>query len=282
MLRCYFASFNGDAFKELTQEKQTKKSVGSWRMFPVLIGNQMINPDWFFQKSNALPIPPMDDNLSREITIKIQKNDAYVDGNESSLLENRQWRKSLPVDANGSVLLNLETAMELALLHSREFQQQKEALYLSALDVTYERFQLGPVPFAGVSGQVSQEVDEDTSDFQSRAKAGFRGIAGRGTSWVVSLANRLSIELSGGDVEVGGSLANLTVTQPLLRGASRRIYLEKLTQSERSLLADARSLEQFRQGFFLHVVLGSNPAGRVGSSGIFLRFLPPRLEFRGF
>ena len=224
----------------------------------------------------------MDDNLSREITIKIQKNDAYVDGNESSLLENRQWRKSLPVDANGSVLLNLETAMELALLHSREFQQQKEALYLSALDVTYERFQLGPVPFAGVSGQVSQEVDEDTSDFQSRAKAGFRGIAGRGTSWVVSLANRLSIELSGGDVEVGGSLANLTVTQPLLRGASRRIYLEKLTQSERSLLADARSLEQFRQGFFLHVVLGSNPARSVGSSGDISPISPPSTGVSGF
>ena len=235
-----------------------------------------------FSKSDALPIPPMDDNLSREITIKIQKNDAYVDGNESSLLENRQWRKSLPVDANGSVLLNLETAMELALLHSREFQQQKEALYLSALDVTYERFQLGPVPFAGVSGQVSQEIDEDSSDFQSRAKAGFRGIAGRGTSWVVSLANRLSIELSGGDVEVGGSLANLTVTQPLLRGASRRIYLEKLTQSERSLLADARSLEQFRQGFFLHVVLGSNPAGTVGSSGVISAISPPSTGVSGF
>lgn len=235
-----------------------------------------------FSENNSLPIPPMDDNLSREITIKIQKNDAFADGNKSSILENRQWRKFLPVDANGSVLLNLETAMELALLHSREFQQQKEALYLSALDVTYERFQLGPVPFAGVSGQVSQEIDEDSSDFQSRAKAGFRGIAGRGTSWVVSLANRLSIELSGGDVEVGGSLANLTVTQPLLRGASRRIYLEKLTQSERSLLADARSLEQFRQGFFLHVVLGSNPAGTVGSSGVISAISPPSTGVSGF
>ncbi len=164
----------------------------------------------------------MDDNISREITLRIQKDDAYEDGNESSILENRQWRKSLPFNASGSVLLDLETSMELALLHSRKFQQQKEALYLSALDVTYERFQLGLVPFAGVSGQVSQGIDEDTTDFQSRAKAGFRGIAGRGTTWVASLANRLSIELSGGDVEVGRSLANLTITQPLLRGARQR------------------------------------------------------------
>jgi hypothetical protein len=224
----------------------------------------------------------MDDNISREITLRIQKNDAYEDGNESSILENRQWRKSLPVDANGSVLLDLETSMELALLHSREFQQQKEALYLSALDVTYERFQLGPVPFAGVSGQVSQEVDEDASDFQSRAKAGFRGIAGKGTTWVASLANRLSIELSGGDVEFGGSLANLTITQPLLRGASRRIYLEQLTQSERTLLADARSLEQFRQGFFLNVVLGSNPAGSVGTKRGISPISPPSTGVSGF
>ena len=235
-----------------------------------------------FSEDDFLPLPPKDDNISRSITMRIQKGDAYQDGNASLVLDAGQWRRSLPVDVNGSVLLNLETSIDLALLHSREFQKQKEALYLSALDVTYERFQLGPVPFAGVTGQVSQEIDEDPSDFQSRAKAGFRGITGKGTSWIASLANRLSIELTGGDVEVGGSLANLTITQPLLRGASRRIYLEQLTQSERSLLADARSLEQFRQGFFLNVVLGSNPAGSVGTNRNILPISPPSTGVSGF
>lgn len=235
-----------------------------------------------FSEDDFLPLPPKDDNISRSITMRIQKGDAYQDGNASLVLDAGKWRRSLPVDVNGSVLLDLETSIVLALLHSREFQKQKEALYLSALDVTYERFQLGPVPFAGVTGQVSQEIDEDPSDFQSRAKAGFRGITGKGTSWIASLANRLSIELTGGDVEVGGSLANLTITQPLLRGASRRIYLEQLTQSERSLLADARSLEQFRQGFFLNVVLGSNPAGSVGTNRNILPISPPSTGVSGF
>ena len=72
------------------------------------------------------------------------------------------------------------------------------------------------------------------------------------------------MDLSSGDITLGGSLANLSITQPLLRGASRRIFLESLTQSERSLLADARRLEQFRQGLFLDVAIGANPAGRVG------------------
>ena len=172
--------------------------------------------------------------------------------------------------------------MSLAILHSREFQQQKEALYLSALNVTYERFQLGPAPFAEISGQASQDVEKDPTDFESRAQAGIRGVAGRGSNWIASLASRLSIELSGGDVELGGSLANLTITQPLLRGASRRIFLEELTQSERSLLADARSLEQFRQGFFLDVVLGSNPANSLGNHGSISLVSPPATSVSGF
>ena len=245
--------------------------------------------DWEPQENSRLgsitdfefPPPPMDDNQSRQITVRIQREDAYQDGNNSLNLENASWISSLAVDSNNNVLLNLESSMELALRHSRDFQAQKEALYLSALDVTYERFQLDPAPFAGVSGQVNNLANEDPSDFESRLKAGFRGVSDSGTNWVASLANRMSIELSGGEVEVGGSLANLTLTQPLLRGASRRIYLEQLTQSERSLLADARSLEQFRRGFFLEVVLGTNPANRVGDSGIG-PISPPSTNVSGF
>ena len=236
----------------------------------------------YSDNNDELPDRPRDDTDSREVTLRIQKDDAYEDGNETLISESKDWEKSLPMDSNGTILLDLETAMSLAILHSRDYQQQKEALYLSALDVTYERFQLGPLPFAGISGELSQEIDKDPSDFQSRAQAGIRGIAGKGTNWVVSLANRLSIELSDGNIEAGGSLANLTITQPLLRGASRRIFLEGLTQSERSLLADARSLEQFRQGFFLDVVLGSNPSSNVGTSGVISSVPPPATGVSGF
>ena len=58
-----------------------------------------------FPDSDTLPVPPMDDNASREITLRIQKDDAYEDGNISSILETRQWRKSLPADANGLILI---------------------------------------------------------------------------------------------------------------------------------------------------------------------------------
>ena len=231
---------------------------------------------------NELPPPPKDDEGAREITERIQKDGAYEDGNISETFDSGQWKESLILENNRSVRLDLKRSMELALLHSREFQEQKESLYLSALGVTLERFRLGPVPFAKANAKVTQPAGEDRAGLINRTTAGVEGIAGHGATWVASLANRLSVDISNGRIGMGGSLANLTITQPLLRGASRRIYLEGLTQSERSLLMDARRLEQFRQGFFLKVVLGTNPAGQVGGGNSISSIPTPSKGVSGF
>ncbi|MDG1132662.1 MAG: hypothetical protein P8N21_08220 [Opitutales bacterium] len=233
-------------------------------------------------KLNKLPPPPKDDEGAREITKRIQKDGAYEDGNISETFDSGQWKESLNLENNRSVRLDLKRSMELALLHSREFQEQKESLYLSALGVTLERFRLDPIPFANAKAKVTQPAGEDRADLINRTTAGVEGIASHGANWVVSLANRLSVDLSNGNIGLGGSLANLTITQPLLRGANRRIYLESLTQSERSLLMDARRLEQFRQGFFLKVVLGANPAGQLGGGNSISSIPTPSKGVSGF
>ena len=233
-------------------------------------------------KLNKLPPPPKDDEGAREITKRIQKDGAYEDGNISETFDSGQWKESLNLENNRSVRLDLKRSMELALLHSREFQEQKESLYLSALGVTLERFRLDPIPFANAKAKVTQPAGEDRADLINRTTAGVEGIASHGANWVVSLANRLSVDLSNGSIGLGGSLANLTITQPLLRGANRRIYLESLTQSERSLLMDARRLEQFRQGFFLKVVLGANPAGQLGGGNSISSIPTPSKGVSGF
>jgi len=231
---------------------------------------------------DEFPMIPADDPDSRRVTERIQRSDAYKEGNRSNPLEPSEWRAFLPHNQKGEIALDLENSMSLAVRHSRELQSQKEALYLTALDVTYERFRLGPRPFAGISGKSSKKGKEEFSDFQSRLTMGAQGVAGRGSNWVLSLANRLSVGLSGGDVELGGSMASLTLTQPLLRGASRRIYLESLTQQERRLLYNARNLEQFRQGFYLDVVLGVNPSRGVGATSSISTVSPPTVGVSGF
>jgi outer membrane protein TolC len=52
----------------------------------------------------------------------------------------------------------------------------------------------------------------------------------------------------------GASILNLTLTQPLLRGAGRRIVREPLTQSERDVVYAMRSFERFRAEFAVSVV----------------------------
>jgi hypothetical protein len=50
--------------------------------------------------------------------------------------ENPNWKESLPRDEEGNVVLDLTGAVETALLHSPEYQEQLENLYLSGLDVS--------------------------------------------------------------------------------------------------------------------------------------------------
>ena len=59
------------------------------------------------------------------------------------------------------------------------------------------------------------------------------------------------------------SVLSYSITQPLLFGAGRKVGLETLTQSERQLLYDVRSLSRFRQQFFTDIV-GAGNGGYLG------------------
>ncbi|SVB00579.1 uncharacterized protein METZ01_LOCUS153433, partial [marine metagenome] len=205
------------------------------------------------------PQVPVDDPAARSVSEAVLGEDMHPDGNVSLSLESEEWRNWLPLDEEGRLNLDLPGAVRLALKHSPEFQREKEDLYLSALDVTYERRRLSPKPFARSDTNLERSGNGDDFDGVTTGEAGFRGIAG-GVSWASSLASKLTLDISRGSTSFGGSLANLTLMQPLLRGAGRQVVRENLTLAERNLLVDARRMEQFRQGFFLEVVVGSNPA----------------------
>lgn len=234
------------------------------------------------------PSVPPDDPAARSVSESVLGKDVYPEDNSTAKLESDTWRNWLPLDEDGRVNLDLPTAVKLALTHSPDFQRAKEDLYLSALDVTYERFRLAPKAFADGAVDLERSGDGDEVDSVSSVRSGLRGVAGAGTSWVASVASKLTFDLSQGSTSFGGSLANLTLIQPLLRGAGKRIYRERLTQTERNLLVDARRMEQFRQGFFLEVVTGGNPAtgptrgvGGFSSTGLVAGFPSSRTGASG-
>jgi outer membrane protein TolC len=76
----------------------------------------------------------------------------------------------------------------------------------------------------------------------------------QGTRVVASFVNTfLRSVIHGGSFD-GSSILNLTLTQPLLRGAGERIVREPLTQGERDLIYAVRTFERFRETFAVRIV----------------------------
>jgi outer membrane protein TolC len=160
-------------------------------------------------------------------------------------------------------LINLEQSSELGLINSREFQDQREDLYLAALAVVVERFAFSAQFFA-TGAAIGEWAGRDSSDGpQNRAtlnsRAGFSQLFPTGALLLFRLANQTVINFSGLNPRptISQSTLTLDLFQPLLRGGGFAVTLEPLTQSERSLLYQIRDYAHFRKGFYVFLAGGA-------------------------
>jgi hypothetical protein len=159
--------------------------------------------------------------------------------------------------------VTLSEAVDLSLIHSREYQSTLEDVYLAALDVTFERFQFsvrylgigGGEPAAGLNGTVIPDGPPDRLGLDSRF--GMSQLLPAGGQIAVELANNTLWLFSPGNTSTATTLS-YSLVQPLLFGAGRKVVLENLTQAERDLLYAIRDLGLFRQDFFIDVVGGAD------------------------
>ncbi|MGI9518430.1 MAG: TolC family protein [Pirellulaceae bacterium] len=195
---------------------------------------------------------------------------------ESPFWENPDWSAYFvePVDMDPSgepqiLDLSLAQAVELSLIHSREYQQQLENLYLAALALTFERyrFQVRPFGFVGDfdelnSGIFYQVQPDDESIFGiGPATLGFSRLLPSGAQLVAELVNDTIWLLSGPGGSTSASSLAFSLVQPLARGAGREIALEDLTQTERNVLYAVRDFARFRKQFFVSTITGGQFAG---------------------
>lgn len=201
-------------------------------------------------------------------------------------LENPHWHETLgrygELNSEGDYVIDLDAAVRLAYLHSPQNQTQLETLYLSALDVTRERFKFdtqffgglgifyrhngdvvpAAIAFDGVSGNyIITEPLPGIEGNRLTVGTGNSPIEVRRTyatagELLIGFANSFVVEFTGDDVGLANSIANFTFIQPLLRGAGRDVALEQLTFTERNLLANLRAYSQYRQGFYTLVAIG--------------------------
>jgi outer membrane protein TolC len=157
--------------------------------------------------------------------------------------------------------LGLADLLDIAAENSREYQTQKEGLYRAALDLALERWRLTTIASAGASGGIDGTGNDEnlvgfSDDAASVAAGGSVGLSrllGTGASIVGSIGASLFRVVTTGDTTQVSSDLSLAITQPLLRGAGKRITLEPLTQAERNLVYQVRSFERYRREFSVQV-----------------------------
>ena len=224
---------------------------------------------------NAVDCPPMpsDDPASNQLMRCVDGKPGYDGWDQNghvSKVEPDFWRQSLPTDENGQVSLNLQDAVRVARVHSRPYQGNLETLYLSALDVSFERFNFVSQFFAGTG--IDQEFNGRnvgaSSETTLNSAAGLQKLSATGGQLVVGLANSLLWDSWGSGSDLFTSTIDFSLVQPLLRLGGRSFVLESLTQSERNLLANVRQMQQFRQGFYVEIATGRNsgPGPSLGNS----------------
>ncbi|GAB5407029.1 MAG: hypothetical protein Aurels2KO_52600 [Aureliella sp.] len=173
-----------------------------------------------------------------------------------STVENPVWLDYLPRDEDGEIQLTQPLAMDLALIHSRDYQTQFEQVYLSALNLSGNRFEFDTQWFgglgAGFTATGSDLGDQRQLDVTANRLGFTRSLAGGG-QFATSILNGLAWDFGSGGVQAGSASIVSTFTQPLLRGAFRHVRLEQLTQSERNLLYQVRDFARFRRVFYVDV-----------------------------
>ncbi len=151
------------------------------------------------------------------------------------------------------VPLSLAQALDVAAENSREFQRQKETLYLAALNLTRSINDFSLRFGGGGTGSVSG-IDDDSANARVGDDLSAQANSVAGTRIVANFVQTfLRSVLNGGGFD-GSSILDLTITQPLLRGSGRRIAREPLTQAERNVVYAMRDYERFRAQFAVDVV----------------------------
>lgn len=153
----------------------------------------------------------------------------------------------------GDKLLTLPDALEVAVQNSREYQLNKEQLYLSALTLTGSRYGFG-LQYEGKSdGTATRESAGDVKGSldTSATATQFMRTGGRLTA---ALANGLSKYFTGAPQKEAISVVSLDFVQPLLRGAWAKVAAENLTQAERDVVYAVRTYSQFQKSFAVGIV----------------------------
>jgi outer membrane protein TolC len=151
-----------------------------------------------------------------------------------------------------SHVISLAEAVATATARNREYQQQKEQLYLTALDLTLARHRFARQWLGTIDASYLRDSQDRSVGYN--ASTGFNQLLADGAAVSASIALDWAQFLTGDPRTTMRSFLSAQVTQPLLRGSGRKIVQENLTQAERNALYQIRSFSRYRQSFVVSII----------------------------
>jgi outer membrane protein TolC len=165
------------------------------------------------------------------------------------------------IEVPPSGVISLAQAAAMATAHNRDYQKQKEDLYMMALALTLERHQFAMQWFGTFDPKytrghdaASAAGDDNEEKLSYNAELGFKQALADGAIISVNIALDWSRFLTGDPRASIASVLTANINQPLLRGAGQKIAQEKLTQAERDTLYQIRAFNRYRQQFVVSIV----------------------------
>ncbi len=200
-----------------------------------------------------------------EVYAILQKAEKYVLGKKTDFTIDTKYSARKPKDVSsdellrksqsgGSMSLSIDDSINYGVRNSREYQMQRERLYLIALNLSGDRHRFNPQLGAGVDPFIARDSDG--------GQRGGVGTSGRfsqslktGGSYSLSLANDLLRYFTGDPRRSASSVISLNIFQPLLSGAGKKVATEQLTQSSRNVVYGLRNYNQFQDEFSREIVV---------------------------
>jgi len=154
--------------------------------------------------------------------------------------------------------ISLVQTVAMTTAHNREYQEQKEELYLSALDLTLVRHDFATKWFGTFDGTYTRYTDDSTLErdetLEYEGELGFERLLADGAQISASIAYDWLRYLTGDPRASIGSVLSATLRQPLLRNSGRKVVQENLTQAERETLYQIRAFNRYRKTFVVSIV----------------------------
>ena len=210
-------------------------------------------------------------------------------GEDLAIEDYQPWSPAPDSAASDVLQLDLDSALQLAARHSREYQSAKETLYNSALSLVAAQhaWEWNPVHNISALLGITQEPESETT-FRSNSSICFSKRLLSGGRLTGSLALG-TLRYCNGDKRLSmDTLARLTLTQPLLGGSGVLVAREPLTQAERNLIYALRTYVRARSALLISIansyydVLNAEADLRIGEmSYASLKYSQERSEAMG-